>query len=84
MIIWLNMAHNSWILNLIDNNVIGMNGKHIIVIIYVCYKISSNFAPNKEELFFIFPFVSNMFHSSCQWVPIGNPIILWGDHMSQP
>jgi hypothetical protein len=30
---WLGMAHNSWILNLIDDNVIGMNGKHIIIII---------------------------------------------------
>jgi hypothetical protein len=30
---WLDMAHNFWILNFIDDNVIGMNGKHIIVII---------------------------------------------------
>jgi hypothetical protein len=60
-------------LNLIDNNVIGVNGKHIIVIIYVCYKIASNFAPNKKRLFFIFPFVPNMFHSSSQWVPLITP-----------
>jgi hypothetical protein len=73
------MAHNSWILNLIDDNVIKVNGKHIIAIIWVCYKIESNFAPNKQGLFSIFPFVPNMFHSSSQWVPISYPIFLWKD-----
>jgi hypothetical protein len=38
----------------------------------MCYKITSNFTPNQERLFSIFPFVPNMFHSSSQWVPIGN------------
>jgi hypothetical protein len=33
----------------------------------MCYKNVSNFAPNKERLFSIFP---NMSHSSSQWVPI--------------
>ncbi len=28
----------------------------------------------------IFQFVHNMFHSNSQWVPINNPIFLWGDH----
>jgi len=32
-ITWLDMAHNFWILYFIDDNVIGMNGKHIIAII---------------------------------------------------
>jgi hypothetical protein len=46
----------------------------------VCYEIASNFTPNKEGLFFIFPFVPNMFYSSCQQVPINNFIFLWKDH----
>jgi hypothetical protein len=42
---------------------------------------ASNFTPNKEGLFYIFPFVPNMFHSNSQWVPIINPIFLMrGSH----
>jgi hypothetical protein len=33
MTIWLDTAHNFLILNLIDDNVIGVNGKRIIAII---------------------------------------------------
>jgi hypothetical protein len=47
----------------------------------MCYKIASNFIPNKEGLFYIFPFVLNMFHSSSQWVPINiKKIIMRGSH----
>jgi hypothetical protein len=44
----------------------------------VCYKIASNFAPSKERLFSIFPFVCKNLHSSSQWVPINNPIFYEG------
>ncbi len=39
----------------------------------MCYKIASNFTINKKRLFFIFPFIPNMFHASSQRVPISNP-----------
>ncbi len=42
----------------------------------ILYKIVSNFAPNKEGLCSIFPFIPNVFHSSSQWVPMNNPSFL--------
>jgi hypothetical protein len=69
---WLDMAHNSWILNLIDDNVIGVNGKHIIAIIWVCYKIASNFAPNKEGLFLFF----HLFPTCSIQIPNGFPLVM--------
>ncbi len=41
----------------------------------MCYKIASNFIPNKEKLFPIFSFVPNMFHSNSQWIPINIPFL---------
>lgn len=38
----------------------------------ICYKIVSNFAPNKEGSCSIFPFFPNIFHLNSQWVPISN------------